>query len=98
MEMAECLELLLRSSPRLATADFSGNPFCKGQVQMSGQRYRDAIILMSESLTQLDGEPITDQQRSFMLKLNIVKLKVRALGFLGLLPITWYCGRFSSHV
>ena len=80
MEMAECLDLLLRSSLRLKTADLLGNPFCKGQFQMSGQRYRDAIILMSDNLSTLDGEAITDQQRSFLLKLHIAKLKVRAQG------------------
>ncbi len=76
MEVVECLELLLQSAPRLLTAQLHGNPFCKGPVQPGGQRYRDAIILMSDGLATLDGEDITAQQRSFLLRFHIQKLKV----------------------
>ena len=79
MEIVECLDLVLRSSQRLTSVELRGNPFCKGQVQVGAQRYRDSVILMStDSVTTLDGEAITAQQRSFLLKFHIAKLKVSA--------------------
>ena len=62
----------MRSAGRLMMAELHGNPFCKGQHQ----RYRDSIILMSDSLASLDGEEITQQQRAFLLRFQIQKLKV----------------------
>ena len=79
MEIAECLELVLGSAQRLTTADLRGNPFCKNGAHSgagaTGQRYRDSIILMSDSLEELDGETVSGQQRQFLLRLQISKLK-----------------------
>ncbi|GAX80353.1 hypothetical protein CEUSTIGMA_g7792.t1 [Chlamydomonas eustigma] len=74
LEVIECLEVLVKSAPRLTSAELHGNPFCKGPTG-SAQKYRDAMILLSDSLTCLDGEQITEQQRSFLLRLHIKKLK-----------------------
>jgi hypothetical protein len=76
LEVVECVEVLIKSAPRLMSVELHGNPLCKGHTG-TAQKYRDAMILMSDSLASLDGEQITEQQRSFLLRLYIKKFRVR---------------------
>lgn len=70
----ESIETVLRGAARLQSLDLAGNPFATSKT--APIRYRDAVILMSsDSLATLDGVEITGQQRSFLLKLNIMRLK-----------------------
>ena len=70
----ESIETVLRGAARLQVLDLAGNPFATSKT--APIRYRDAVILMSsDSLATLDGLEITAQQRSFLLNLNIMRLK-----------------------
>lgn len=74
MEIVECLEVVMRSADRLTLVELHGNPFCKAYG--APQKYRDAVILMSDSMTRLDGEEVTQAQRAFLLRFQLQKLKV----------------------
>jgi len=74
IEVVEAIETVLRGAARLQSLDLIGNPFASSKT--APIRYRDSVILMSsDSLSVLDGETITSQQRSFLLNLNIMRLK-----------------------
>jgi Leucine-rich repeat (LRR) protein len=72
--VVESIETVLRGAARLQSLDLAGNPFATSKT--APIRYRDAVILMSsDSLQSLDGVEITEKQRSFLLNLNIMRLK-----------------------
>mmetsp|Transcript_12126 Transcript_12126/g.26071 ORF Transcript_12126/g.26071 Transcript_12126/m.26071 type:complete len:408 (+) Transcript_12126:327-1550(+) len=64
------MEGMLRSAPRLMILDLRGNPVCN-----SSHKYRDTVVLMSDSLVSLDDVNITPQQREFLLRFHLQKMK-----------------------
>eukprot|EP00877_Chromochloris_zofingiensis_P003662 jgi/Chrzof1/13297/Cz07g28010.t1 len=64
------LESMLQGLAGLKTLDLRGNPICKEA------KYRDNIILMApDSLKVLDGEPIPEAHRAFLLHLHLQHMK-----------------------
>ncbi|OWZ22073.1 hypothetical protein PHMEG_0003293 [Phytophthora megakarya] len=54
----------LEQLPQLTTLDLTGNPVTQAEA------YRQSIILLTPTLTQLDGEPITDGDRLLAVELK----------------------------
>ncbi|KAG2490809.1 hypothetical protein HYH03_010731 [Edaphochlamys debaryana] len=69
VDSVEALEGVVGRMAVLGNLDLRGNPVCKQP------KYRDNVILMNDAVQTLDDEPVTTQQREFLLRLHIRRMK-----------------------
>ncbi|GFR50354.1 hypothetical protein Agub_g12563, partial [Astrephomene gubernaculifera] len=67
----EPLDAVVGPAGQLGSLDLRGNPVCRLP------KYRDTVILMNDSVTSLDDEPVTAQNREFLLRLHIRRMKAQ---------------------
>ncbi|KAG2434875.1 hypothetical protein HYH02_012075 [Chlamydomonas schloesseri] len=71
LDAFEALDPVVQPCGLLGSLDLRGNPICKQS------KYRDTIILMNDSVTTLDDEPVQAQHREFLLRLHIRRMKAQ---------------------
>mmetsp|Transcript_36974 Transcript_36974/g.93251 ORF Transcript_36974/g.93251 Transcript_36974/m.93251 type:complete len:394 (-) Transcript_36974:157-1338(-) len=69
LQSMDALEEVLRGMPRLMSLELQGNPLTRHP------KYREQVVVMSDSLQSLDDEPILPQQRENLMRLQIKKMK-----------------------
>lgn len=67
----DAIDTVVQPCAVLQNLDLRGNPIVKAP------KYRDTLILMNDSLGTIDDEPVTPQQREFLLRLNIRRMKAQ---------------------
>ncbi|KAG1671181.1 hypothetical protein FOA52_010117 [Chlamydomonas sp. UWO 241] len=75
MEVVDCLEVVLRGAPQLRSLDVHGNPFCHDL----GQRARDALMLMSDSVSSIDGTEAHQSSEGQKIRHTMAAAHVEAL-------------------
>ncbi|KAG2434773.1 hypothetical protein HXX76_007658 [Chlamydomonas incerta] len=71
LDAFEALDAVLQPCALLGSLDLRGNPLCRQP------KYRDTLILMNDSVTTLDDEPVQAQHREFLLRLHIRRMKAQ---------------------
>eukprot|EP00198_Chlamydomonas_reinhardtii_P010740 XP_001700077.1 leucine-rich repeat protein [Chlamydomonas reinhardtii] len=71
LDSFEALDPVLQPCAVLGSLDLRGNPLCRQP------KYRDTIILMNDSVTTVDDEPVAAQHREFLLRLHIRRMKAQ---------------------
>jgi len=61
---------ILERCGRLQKLDIAGNPCCKVEP-----KFRDTIILLSDSIANLDGKSVSGKERVFLLQLHMRRLQ-----------------------
>ncbi len=67
----DAIDTVVQPCAVLQNLDLRGNPIVKAP------KYRDTLILMNDSLGTIDDEQVTPQQREFLLRLNIRRMKAQ---------------------
>uniref|UniRef100_A0A6S8J4L6 Uncharacterized protein n=1 Tax=Dunaliella tertiolecta TaxID=3047 RepID=A0A6S8J4L6_DUNTE len=66
----EAIEGVVEGSPYLLHIDLKNNPICKNL------KYRETMIIMSDSLRTIDGHEVLESQRQSLLRLQVKKMKM----------------------
>lgn len=76
LEQAEALaDQLLPQLPRLRSLSVAGNPFAQRDP-----KYREKLVLASDSVEEIDGKEVTRREREFLLRFAIHKIKSQGSG------------------
>ncbi|KAF5838585.1 hypothetical protein DUNSADRAFT_2569 [Dunaliella salina] len=66
----EAVEGVVEGAPYLLHIDLKNNPICKNF------KYRETMIIMSDSLRTIDGHEVVESQRQSLLRLQVKKMKM----------------------
>ncbi|CAG9464359.1 unnamed protein product [Pedinophyceae sp. YPF-701] len=69
------LQPLLEGSPRLRHIEVAGNPLCHDEP-----RFADTLIVLGDELSVIDEREVTRQEREFLLRLHLRRLKRQESG------------------